>query len=83
MCGYVRFFGMLTAVSESARWGLWSEVQLHLVGSPLAVVDEKPREKGWNRDPARFCSSFSLHVEATEATNAVLKSAKQGQQNKV
>ena len=78
----MRFVGMLTAVSESARWRLLSEVQ-HPAGSPLAVLDEKPRGKGWNRDLARFCSSFSLHVEATEATNAVSKSAKQRQQNEV
>jgi len=43
----------------------------------------KKAQPGQGRNPALFWSFTSLHVEATEATNAVSKSAKQEQQNEV
>ena len=71
---------MLTADSESARWRLLSEVQ-HSESFPGSSY-RKAHPEG-SKGPARFWLFFSLHVEATEATNAVSKSANEEQQNEV
>ncbi len=78
---FVANVGMRKAVSESARWRLWSEAR-HLEGFPNSSHKKKPSRKE-GRNPAWFWSFVQLHVKATEATNAVSKSAKQEQQNEV
>ena len=74
MLGCGKQFQNQRAGEFGARSGTWRVSQ--------TVLTKKPsREEGQN--PAWFWSFISLHVEATEATNAVSKSANQEQQNEV
>ena len=75
MLGCGKQFQNQRAGGFGARPGTWGVSQ-------TVFTKKKPsREQGQN--PAWFWSFISLHVEATEATNAVSKSAKQEQQNEV